>query len=902
MEPVPKGEPPSQSTPKAWRSITPRVPDHELLRRIGEGSYGEVWLARNTVGTLRAVKVVYRNRFKDERPYEREFSGIQKYEPISRSNEGLVDVLQIGRNDAEHYFYYVMELADDAGSADAASKPAQGSTPSVESYAPKTLAQQIRLHQRLSVEECITLGLNLNLALGHLHRNGLIHRDVKPSNIIFVNGVPKLADIGLVTEMAEAESFVGTEGFIPPEGPNSPQADIYALGKVLYEASMAKDRREFPEPYSNLGTDEDSRALMELNAVLLRACAPNPRERYQSAEEMNADLALLHSGKSVQQKQLLERRLKIATRVGIGLAATLVLGAFPYYLAITQAHRANILAGQELIARKKAQAEAGKAAQSAGFLRQMLESVGPSIANGRDTKLLKEILDEASERVGKELKDQPEAEAEMCGIIGKVYNELGLYDRAEPLLSRAAELQKNIPDGDEERAVTLDRLAFSCLKQTKIKEAEKYLAESLALQRKIHGTNSLQAAVSLNNLGMLLEHQNRLPEAEEKQREALKIHRMLFGDNHEEVATSLVGLAVILHRQGHFAEAETNAQYAVEIRSRLSTNETTELAGSLNVLAATLSAQKKFEPAIKFLNQAVRIRRKLLSADHPDLAKSLQTLGTTLFENGNIEAAEKAYEECLEIRQQHPEDSEVAMSLECLAAIKAETDLAEAEKLYQRALAIDIKVWGSNSVNVAGTSVRLARVVGERGSLDEAESLASSALQVFRKVYATAPAHPDTLFAMDTLAATMRRSGKMAEAEKLFREVLTNRVSRLGEEDPQVYDSRERLARTLRATDQLDEAEGLLRRCLTFRETNSPGAWVVYNTQAVLGGVLADRRQYEKAEELLLSAFQGLTNSQQKIPAHNRSCVKDTGKELVKLYQALGKPEKVGQWEALLSK
>src|SRR5262245_19387692 len=90
----------------------PTVPDHTLLNRIGQGAYGDVWLARNALGTMRAVKVVYRARFKEDRPYEREFNGILKYEPVSRSHEGLVQVLHVGRGTG--CFYYVMELADAA--------------------------------------------------------------------------------------------------------------------------------------------------------------------------------------------------------------------------------------------------------------------------------------------------------------------------------------------------------------------------------------------------------------------------------------------------------------------------------------------------------------------------------------------------------------------------------------------------------------------------------------------------------------------------------------------------------------------------------------------------------------------------------------------------------------------
>src|SRR5439155_14517365 len=93
----------------------PQIPDHELLRCVGQGSYGEVWLARNVLGDYRAVKVIYRDKFEHERPYEREFEGIQKFEPISRLHDSQVDILHVGRNDAAGYFYYVMELADDAG-------------------------------------------------------------------------------------------------------------------------------------------------------------------------------------------------------------------------------------------------------------------------------------------------------------------------------------------------------------------------------------------------------------------------------------------------------------------------------------------------------------------------------------------------------------------------------------------------------------------------------------------------------------------------------------------------------------------------------------------------------------------------------------------------------------------
>src|SRR5580765_2423198 len=167
-------------------------------------------------------------------------------------------------------------------------------------YTPRTLTSELQCCARLPVLECVQIGLSLTSALGHLHQNGLVHRDVKPGNVIFVGGVPKLADIGLVAEVAEARSYVGTEGFIPPEGPGSPQADLYSLGKLLYEISTGKDRHAFPELPPDLAEQLEAQQLVELNAILLKACQNDAWHRYRSAEEMRADLLALESGKSVK--------------------------------------------------------------------------------------------------------------------------------------------------------------------------------------------------------------------------------------------------------------------------------------------------------------------------------------------------------------------------------------------------------------------------------------------------------------------------------------------------------------------------------------------------------------------------------------------------------------------------
>ena len=303
------------------QAATPTVPDYDLLRRIGGGAYGEVWLARSqATGILRAAKIVWRDTFEDERPFRREFEGIQRFERISREHPSQLALYHIGRNDADGNFYYVMELADNLGTET--------------DYSPHTLRADLE-QGRLPAARVLEIGLALAEALGHLHAKGLIHRDVKPSNVIFVNGRPKLADIGLVTDASDSHSIVGTEGYLSPQGLGTPQADIFALGKVLYEAATGLDRRELPKLPDALRMWPDAKQVFELNEIILKACAPDLTQRYQTCQEMQADLALLERGKSVKRRRT-RQQLWFAVKRASVTAGVIGLGAVAGYFVWQQ--------------------------------------------------------------------------------------------------------------------------------------------------------------------------------------------------------------------------------------------------------------------------------------------------------------------------------------------------------------------------------------------------------------------------------------------------------------------------------------------------------------------------------------------------------------------------------------
>ncbi len=302
------------------------IPGYDLLKALGEGAYGEVWLARGRTGDLLALKIVEKSKFEGEHPdlpYEREYRGVTLFLKVARENPRHLAILHVDRNDALGFFWYTMELADDL---------LTGPEIDVEKYQAKTLSAELRrLGGRMPTDEVVPLGIGLATALTVLHGSKvdgrtLVHRDIKPSNIIYVRGVLKLADIGLVNTVAlpksiRDRSFAGTAGYVAPEGPGKPAADIYSLGIVLYVALTGQPANAHP----SLPVDIQHPHFADLNNIMLLATEANPADRYATARALLNDLNLVARGANVSGWMLLRRQTR-RLQVIAGILAVILVG------------------------------------------------------------------------------------------------------------------------------------------------------------------------------------------------------------------------------------------------------------------------------------------------------------------------------------------------------------------------------------------------------------------------------------------------------------------------------------------------------------------------------------------------------------------------------------------------
>jgi serine/threonine protein kinase len=751
---------------------------YKLLAQIGEGGCGVVYLAeqREPVRRRVALKII---------------------------KPGMDTKSVIARFEAERQTLALMDHPNIAKVFDA------GATGSGRPFFVMELVQGVKITEycdenSLTTEERLQLFVQVCHAVQHAHQKGIIHRDIKPSNILVTktlegDALPVVIDFGIAkattnqpltdkTVFTAFEMLIGTPAYMSPEQAAlsnidvDTRTDIYSLGVLLYELLTGKTPFDAGD-LLKLGLDEVRRIIREkeparpstrlskmtqadltsvaenrkseapklirvvcgdLDWIAMKALEKDPARRYETANGLALDVQryLANDVISARPPSRVYKFRKLVSR------NKLLFGAISSISILLITSLALVTASL-----RQARTEAAKSEQTTQFLKDMLREVGPSVSLGRNTEMLQGILDKAADRASTALGNQPAVEAELRGIMGQAYQDLGQYDKAEKMYRVA-----------------------------------------LALNQKLFGQESLEAAASFNDLGDALSNVGQWSEAESDYKRALGIRRKAFGNVHPDVATSLNSLANLYRNQGNVPEAVTLSQQALEINKKYYGNDSLEAADSLRNLAILLGDQDKRVDAKAMLQQVLAIRRKRLPADHPQVAAALV---------------------------------DVAWAAGYL------DKLDEAEALEREALAMRRRLLGENHPDIAKSLYTVGSRLLQRKKLDEAYTFLTSALSLQRKLLGDA--NPTTLNTYRTVAMVSEAQGKLEESEAMHREILALWRANGQLHTPVAVLELEDLTHVLMIEKKFDDAEQLLDEMLTPEFKKNP----------ITGNLLSYRRDLE---------------------------------------------------------
>ena len=732
--------------------------------------------------------------------------------------------------------------------------------------------------RRLTVADRLRLFLVVCGAVSHAHRSLIVHRDIKPTNILVTDaGAPKLLDFGIArlaldgagpeTGIARAPGRMMTPDYASPEvvrgGQVTTAADVYALGVLLYELLTGRRPLRFATmstaeiervvchvepPRASLAAAADAdppgvpgteraaarqttparlRAELkgDLDAILSTAMAKDPVDRYASVDAFAADVQHVLAGRPVVARlatwTYTARRFVARHRWGVGAAAAFVVTVSA--AAVVLSVQATRLAEE----RDRTARERDTAQQVVTFLTGLFEVSDPDASAGTAVTA-RELLDRGAERIDVELTGQPVVQARLLGTIGEVYGSLGVYDRAATLLERALALRRaTLGPEHRDTAQSMEALAEAYRELARYDDAESMHREALAIKRRV-GDSPSSIAASLNDLGLTLSERGKHGEAEPLLREAIDIWRRLGSGAQGDVAVGLNNLAQSLRQQGRLDEAASALDEAIAIRRQRLGNDHPLLANVLGHLGQVRNAQGDLARAEPLLREALAIRRKAYGDDHPDTATAFNNLASLLHDAGNLAAAEPFYRLALtgtekRLGTRHPD---YAVQVNNLASLLEDWGrLDEAEPLFRTSLEVRRAAFGEAHPSVARALHNLARVELARSRVTEAESLAQTALDLRRRILPAA--HAEIAATTALLGEVRAAQRQFAEAERLLAEALDTQRQSLGATHPQVAATLLKLAAVCLSTDRPARAETLASEAVAIRANRLPaGHWL----------------------------------------------------------------------------
>ena len=869
-----------------------RIGPYRLLQLLGEGGMGTVWVAEQTEPVRRRVALKVIKPGMDSQEVLRRFEA-ERQALALMDHTNIAKVFDAGTTDTG-LPYFVMEL--------------------VKGLAITKYCDELRV----PVRDRLALFIPVCGAIQHAHQKGIIHRDIKPPNVMVsmqdAEPVPKVIDFGVAkalhqrlterTMYTAVGAVIGTLEYMSPEQAElsaldvDTRTDVYALGVLLYElltgttplgnrlrsAPLSERLRlireeEPPRPSSRLTQSAEALGDLadrrrtdptrlrrevkgDLDWIVMKALDKDRTRRYDTAAALARDVErYLHHEPVEACPPSAGYRLRKGLRKHRSAA---VAGAISVLLLIAGAAVSTWQAVRARRAERTAAAEAANARAVSEFLQRDLLGMA-DLANqeagvqGRDPDVsVRTLLDRAGTQIQGKFEKEPLTEAALRATIGRTYQGLGRYADGQPHLERSVELYTG------------------------------------AL-----GPNHPDTLRSKNDLAWLYWYSGKYDPAEKLFLDVTEERTARLGPEHLDTLDSKHGMAVVYWSQRKFDAADALFQEVVQERTaRLGADHRDTLTAKNN-LAVLRRSQRDYRRAEPLFRELVEVRAARLGPDHPDTLNAKNNLATVLRDQGRYDQAEPLLDEVIRARTaklgvDHPA---TLRSLSSLALLYRERkDYPRAEALFLQTIQGRVAKLGALHPDTLRSKANLALVYRDRKQYARAESLLREAVEGSRETLGLQ--HADTRQRIRDLVGTLETMGQPARGEALAREVADYWRQQAGPESAQALEQADLLALNLLAQGKAGEAEALLRPALASRERTESEPWMVSHTRSLLGAALVaqGRGKMAEGERLLREGHDGLVQRLPAVPAEGRVRLNETSTRLASVLVSAGRRQAAAPW------